>query len=375
MSTTLEKKSGNERHIAHLCPQATWGGAEIYAADLAQRQIKMGIKAVVWTTPNSPIHQHCLKNSIPVETSIKLYRFNFFNLSHMTRMIQKNQITHLHLHKSVCVSAVFGIKWFVPVRIYFHLHIWPGCNKKDLLHKIIYRPIDKVIVAGQRSAADLIKTHPISNQQVATLPYGLDLNRFNSVTNQRQQLGYMNSDFIVGIFARIDRQKGIKEFLVAFDQLISNGVSAKAIIMGDKTIGDPDAVLYENEIHDLIKQPTLKNHIQLKPFNRNYLSILNSVDIMVLPSYEETYALTILDAFYLQKPVLSTHAGGTPDLVTTERGWLAQPKSSASIYTLLNEIYKNLNAIKIKGENAKKYVESKHSFSSVMNQLEEIYEY
>ncbi|MCB0413427.1 MAG: glycosyltransferase, partial [Bdellovibrionales bacterium] len=101
--------------IAHLCPQKSWGGAEIYAVDLADRQKNQGHETVVWATKDSPVHKHCLSLGIPVRTDVPLNRFNLFNLKKMRKAIEEDQITHLHLHWSKLVSSVFGIKWFVPV--------------------------------------------------------------------------------------------------------------------------------------------------------------------------------------------------------------------------------------------------------------------
>ncbi|MCB0413426.1 MAG: glycosyltransferase family 4 protein, partial [Bdellovibrionales bacterium] len=240
-------------------------------------------------------------------------------------------------------------------------------------HKILYKQIDKVIVAGKNSARDLLLTHPISESQVALLPYGLDTHRFDNITDHRKKFSIQENDLFLGVFARIDRQKGIKELLLAIQSLISEGLSIKALFMGDKTIGDPDAVAYQNEIQEIMKDEVLQKNVTFKGFQRDYLGYVNSVDLMVLPSYKETYALTILDAFYLKKPVLSTNAGGTPELVSTERGWLALPKSTPSLAEKLKEIYAQKQTLQTKGQNAHDYICKNHVFSAVLTKLEEIY--
>ena len=54
--------------IAHVFPSRSWGGAEIYALELASRQHQQGWPVIVWGLEGAPIVEEARRRKIPVMT-------------------------------------------------------------------------------------------------------------------------------------------------------------------------------------------------------------------------------------------------------------------------------------------------------------------
>jgi glycosyltransferase involved in cell wall biosynthesis len=73
-----------------------------------------------------------------------------------------------------------------------------------------------------------------------------------------------------------------------------------------------------------------------------YLETLNSVDALNLPSRIEAFAITVIEAMALGKPVITSNTGGIPEIIKEGRnGILVEPEpdqiARAIIYLYENE--------------------------------------
>ena len=58
---------------------------------------------------------------------------------------------------------------------------------------------------------------------------------------------------------------------------------------------------------------------------------------MVLPSFAEGLPVVIMEAFILNRPVITTHIAGIPELVKNgENGWLVTPNDSKQLADVMS---------------------------------------
>lgn len=355
-------------HIAHVFPSRSWGGAEIYCLELASRQKAKGLSVSVWGSEGSRLLNEAKKRGLQIRTQPVAQRLDLLSLPRLVKYVRKEKITHLHLHWSGGMWAFAGINAFVSVKMIYQNHLWISHYKIDPFHMVAHAQIDALIVAGRRAEANARKMWKFSAKKIHVIPYGIDLSRAKGVHTKPDPMR-----LTFGLFARIDRQKGIREFLHALFSIIED-TNIFAIIVGDPTLNESDALAYNQEIESLIDNSRFKVCIRRLPSTPEYLKLLGECDVLVVPSYHESYSLMILDAFMLGKPVLATDSGGTPDLVTDERGWLVPAKDAHA----LSEKMKSISAsgaqeISKRGVSAREYVEREHAFDKVATQIIAIY--
>jgi N-acetyl-alpha-D-glucosaminyl L-malate synthase BshA len=99
---------------------------------------------------------------------------------------------------------------------------------------------------------------------------------------------------------------------------VEKSVKSKLLILGD----GPDVEL----VHEFINaNPNLINKIKLLGKVDNLYQILKFADVFLLPSEQESFGLAALEAMAAGTPVISSNAGGIPEVnVQGETGFLAE---------------------------------------------------
>ncbi len=85
---------------------------------------------------------------------------------------------------------------------------------------------------------------------------------------------------------------------------------------------------------------------------------LNNCKYVVCPSiWHENFPYVILQAFAAGKPVIGTHRGGIPEMVTVDRGSLYEANNYEALAKLMQKYDKDVDGCVEKGKAARKYVE------------------
>lgn len=360
--------------IAHVFASTSWGGAEIYSLELAEAQKKAGLNILFWATPGSRLWEEARARGLEVIDQPLPPRIDFFSLRKIKKILEIHSISHVHLHWSGGLWTFALIKKWFSFRLIYHVHLWMKHKKRDPLHWQLYKSIDHIVVAGQRAREAVLRCLPVKGNQIFVCPYARHFSHKQDPTITRSALQIPEEKLVFGIFARLDRQKGILEFLEALKTIQShnNNKLFFALVVGDPTAGEQDAEKYQMELQGFARA-YLQGQIKFLPHQKDYLSFMNLCDVLVAPSYHESYSLVFLDAFYLGKPVISTNAGGTPDLVTQKRGWLVPPQNTEFLVQTLQVVVEQPEIIQQKGQAAQEYVVAEHSFEKVLEQLNFLY--
>lgn len=131
--------------------------------------------------------------------------------------------------------------------------------------------------------------------------------------------------------ARLSAQKGVPLLLSAAAQLLAEGFHFHLTILGD---GEMRA-----EVEGMIEQNGLCDHVSLAGWASSEMVIehLLSARAMVLPSFAEGLPVVIMEAFSLERPVITTAIAGIPELVDAQCGWLVPAGSVNSLASAMAE--------------------------------------
>jgi glycosyltransferase involved in cell wall biosynthesis len=105
----------------------------------------------------------------------------------------------------------------------------------------------------------------------------------------------------------------------------------------------------------------------------NHLEYINKSDIFVLPSRTEGIANTLMEAIGLEKPIVATKVGGTPELVIdNENGLLCSvdPNDLADKLYVLIKSEKMREKFSLKNKNLK----NKYYWDNIIKKYEKLYE-
>lgn len=101
--------------------------------------------------------------------------------------------------------------------------------------------------------------------------------------------------------------------------------------------------------------------------------IYRRADILVSTSVREGTSNVLLEAMAYGIPVVATAVGGTPEIISEERGILVDPDDEQSILSAAEELMNDGEKRRKLGENGKDFVSRNHSIEYLGSKLTEIY--
>ncbi len=154
------------------------------------------------------------------------------------------------------------------------------------------------------------KTHYLGN--------GIDLSRFypgsvpaERVEALRTQLNIPAGMPVVGIVARLVREKGIFEFMEAVRLLKAQGVKARYLAVGSSQKDKISQVSPEG----FLQEHGLQEDVMLLGHRDDVPDLLTLMDVLVLPSYAEGIPRILMEAAAIGKPVVASRVRGTIEVV------------------------------------------------------------
>jgi glycosyltransferase involved in cell wall biosynthesis len=140
-------------------------------------------------------------------------------------------------------------------------------------------------------------------------------------------------------------------------------------------IGGPGNVQCVRRLENIIDRAKLDNfvtyHGWLNKIEKNKL--LSYSDILIQPSYFESFGITVIEAMSYGMPVIASNIGGLPELVENNvNGYLVSPGDLQQIYEAIKKFIENPSLLKKMGEVSYKKVEP-YYLENVIKKLNDIY--
>jgi glycosyltransferase involved in cell wall biosynthesis len=225
---------------------------------------------------------------------------------------KKYQVIHFHVgcaasfyRKSIFLRVS---KWFNKKTI-FHIHghdfdsfyLKNKTVNKNYIRNTLNKG-DKILVLSEYWQRFFKKE--FKNINVDILPNGIDVDEFEVCIKK-------NNAFNTFLFlGRLEKRKGVYDLIKAID-IVVNSYNRKELIFylaGDGEIDKVKKIIHDRKLSDNIKVLGWLNKDEKK-------KMLRESDVVVLPSYDENLPMSLIEAMSCGKIIISTYAGGIPDLV------------------------------------------------------------
>jgi glycosyltransferase involved in cell wall biosynthesis len=131
----------------------------------------------------------------------------------------------------------------------------------------------------------------------------------------RGELGFSGTDYVIGICARLSRDKNHVQLVEAVATLRARGIPARVLMVGD---GDMRAAV-ESRAHEL----EVGNDVVITGFQQDVRPYIAVCDAMVLCSHTEAFSLAAIEAMAMGKPFVHSLVGGAAEMIRPgENGFL-----------------------------------------------------
>jgi teichuronic acid biosynthesis glycosyltransferase TuaC len=208
----------------------------------------------------------------------------------------------------------------------------PGAIERMLTRKVI-RDADAVVTVSRHLLATAIEMGADPRTSRAVLN-GCDLTLFRpgNRASARDALRLVADAEIVIYVGRLDLKKGLIELVDAVTQLHQNRPSLHLYLVGD----GPDKAA----VHGRIQRQNAEGFVTVLPSEPSARVALwmAASDVVTLPSYQEGCPNVILEARAVGRPVVATHVGGIPEILSGEGSELIPPRDTSSLAAALQRV-------------------------------------
>ena len=184
-------------------------------------------------------------------------------------------------------------------------------------------------------------------------------------TNHRKKFASSDEKLIVHI-SNFRPVKRVTDVIEIFDE-VQQYLPARLLMVGD----GPDR--YNAEY--LSRNKGLSEKVTFLGKQDSVAEILSVVDLLLLPSENESFGLVALEAMACEAPVVASRVGGLPEVVREGiDGYLIAPKDVKNMASRTIEILSDPKKNRTMGANARKFAMEKFCSTKIIPRYEEYYQ-
>jgi len=268
----------------------------------------------------------------PIERNISIFS-DVLALLKLVKFFHKERFDAVHsvTPKAGLLAMTAARFTQIPIRIHnLSGQVWAARNG---IFRLLLKNIDRITVKNStRLLSDsfsqiaflanegLVKTHQVEIIGSGSI-CGVDGNRFQPSSYQRrmvrESLGIPDVGLIMLFLGRLNRDKGILDLSQAFSQLARQRDDVWLVVVGDyeEDIGDD----FNSYCGRALARVRRVDHTDFPEY------FMAAADVFVLPSYRESFGITVIEAAACGVPSVASRIYGLTDAVVEDKTGLMYP--------------------------------------------------
>ncbi len=348
--------------VQHFPPKTT-GGVETATLNIAQKLFQRGVE-VILVTESDKGHDY-----IDYSYGFCIHRVSKDPL-HLWKFIKTMRITKserpdvVHIQTFYWNGLVFLINKILSTPVIIYGRMYYIYNLKPIIKPWIrlgIRTADEVIALTDDMKKEILNLY---DREVRVIPNGVSDNFFQTSRKPAKNDSDVTTILFVG---RLVNMKGVKDLIEAISVLRERSIRTHVKIVGDGP--EMGALKKTAQVKGLSQNITFFGEMH----NRDVPVVMSESEIFVLPSKNEGFSNTILEAMASGLPIIASRVGGNPSIIIDkESGLLVEPNNPTDIADKI-EILINDEALKNKIIESNRSKILKYRWENVAEQLETIY--
>ncbi len=315
------------------------GGVGVHIHTLSKKLIDEGHEVYVITYPHKEIKDidgiHVIGTKGLNIPGVRGLMFKMNAKKALEELLEKEDIDIIHGHylfpagaAAVEVGKEHGIKTYVTAHgsDMFELYKKQPFMRSPV--KKVLRDADGVFAVSNALRHEIIATGVPGIANKTKLSWNsVDINKFSAKTNDSFKKEYKLEDKPIVLFVgNLIKRKNVESLIEA--KKVSQS-DYYLVIVGDGPQFKKLSKKVEDEnIHDVIFTGS-RNDVE---------NIIPSCDVLVLPSYSESFGLVLIEALACGKPVIGSDVGGITEIINKDVGLLVNPNKVSSIAKAIDTV-------------------------------------
>ncbi|MEN8129194.1 MAG: glycosyltransferase family 4 protein [Pseudomonadota bacterium] len=298
--------------ILEFCLSDGQGGLELYMLNITSQLRSRGHVVYSITRPGTFLFE-ALQGEMnqPFERP-KLHKL-FFVANKIACYFEARRIDIVHLHWGYDLPLVTVVKRLCkrPVKLIYSRQMQITKSKRDPYHWLLYSQLDLFTAITRKLLKEAQQYLPMSPGKIDLLRYGITpADGIGDCESFLRGMDLSPGWFSIGCFSRIEYAKGQHLLLEALSMLSAEGVEVQAVIVGH--VMDP---AYRERLEDQIQGDGLGEQLRFMDFIKDPMKVMPCFDVIVLPTFEETFGLVLVEAMSMGVAVIGSRAGGVPEII------------------------------------------------------------
>ncbi len=321
-----------------------------------------------------PVGERIESRGFPVVAlhRMKNHRFDPRIIRDLYRLIktEKVEVVHTHLYDGNKYGRLAAGLARVPALISHYHNVYSRRRiKYHLINRVLSSLNDRILAVSQAVKESVVRCDRISPGKIEVLYNGIDPSRFEGDfmdSEARQQFGVKPEDFLIGVVARLEEQKGHIYLFRALRQLIPDFPQIRVLVVGDGTLRP----VLEAQVTEM----GLSEQVLFVGTRKDIPALLAALDLFILPSLWEGFSLAILEALAMGTPVIATAVGGATEVIRSGHdGLLIPPGEESSLVTAVREAILDPRKYGEMGRKGKETVGRKFTVAQHLTRLQDLY--
>jgi glycosyltransferase involved in cell wall biosynthesis/peptidoglycan/xylan/chitin deacetylase (PgdA/CDA1 family) len=230
---------------------------------------------------------------------------------------------------------------------------------------LVLRATRARVTAVSQASAEGVGRHHLA-PQIGLVPPGVDIEALEHAALQPPETAVSDRRPLVVCVGRHFPVKGVDVLVEAFPQVLAAQPDAGLMLVG----GGPD--------HDALRarcaELGISHAVHFAGFVHSAAAYIAPADLVVLPSRREGLPVAALEALALERAVVASAVGGTPDVVRPgDTGWTVPPEQPAALAAAMIEALGDPEERARRAARGRALVAQSYSVDAMIDRLEEIY--
>jgi len=325
--------------IGFYCSSISWGGLEMNSVRYAQALQQENFEIQVYGVDGSSFFQSATELGLPIQAVPRNKKyFDFKHARSLAKIFQNDRIEIVHFRDNRDLDFLGWVKFFSSgkIKLVYHQAMQLGVSKKDILHTFRFNRIDAWVSTLDYMKKQVLSHTKFPEKKLHVIPLGtsIDSTSIHSKEDARKLLNLPSAKFLIGVVGRLDEKKGQLEVIQALSMLKENEKDIHVVFIGDKTKNEADD--YVQKLNDAIEINYLQEKTTLLPHQSDIQKLYGAFDLIIVPSWEETFGTVTIEAMASSVPVIGSNTAGTAEILGNET-FLFQARNPKELSeTLLN---------------------------------------
>ena len=211
---------------------------------------------------------------------------------------------------------------------------------------------------------------------IVVIHNAVDLERFQPNAKDREEircaLGLSETQPVVGIVGQLTTRKGQMELIEAFARVSRDAEDVVLLVAGAALFNRDEE--FAEQLERAVEKLGIADRVRFLGPRDDIPELMQGIDLLVVNSHEEPFALTVLEGLSSGTAVLATAVGGTPEMIRHgENGWLVKARDRNALVKAMLTLLRDESLRRQLGREGRQEAIARFSTKRFLREVEELY--